>query len=155
MTALHTLGTLLFLSRVPTDAEHLLAAFPSLCGPTHPKPYQLGCGRVIVEARSSDAALNHSPWSNKPYTAWRCVLGHCPVEKQIIVPQSQNQMGWHITEKNNNTHLDSSGQRKDIHWSNVHCSWFLAQASLFSLLSFSSGPTISLLSLSSGPTINV
>jgi hypothetical protein len=23
-------------------AEHLLAAFPSLCGPTHPKPSQLG-----------------------------------------------------------------------------------------------------------------
>ena len=29
---------------------------------------------VIVEARSSDAALHHSPsWSNSPYTAWRCV----------------------------------------------------------------------------------
>ena len=28
----------------------------------------------IVEARSSQAALNHSPsWSNSPYTAWRCV----------------------------------------------------------------------------------
>jgi hypothetical protein len=25
-----------------TYAEHLLAAFPSLCGPTHPKPSQLG-----------------------------------------------------------------------------------------------------------------
>ena len=25
-----------------------------------------------------------------------CVLGHCPVEKQIIVPLSENQMGWHI-----------------------------------------------------------
>ena len=30
------------LERVPTYAEHLLAAFPSLCGPTHPKPSQLG-----------------------------------------------------------------------------------------------------------------
>ena len=25
------------------------------------------------------------------------VLGHCSVEKQIIVQQSTNQMGWHIT----------------------------------------------------------
>jgi hypothetical protein len=30
------------LEGVPTYAEHLLAAFPSLCGPTHPKPSQLG-----------------------------------------------------------------------------------------------------------------
>ena len=26
----------------PTYAEHLLEAFPSLCGPTHSKPSQLG-----------------------------------------------------------------------------------------------------------------
>ena len=35
------------LEGVPTYAEHLLAAFPSLCGPTHPKRSQLGpslCG---------------------------------------------------------------------------------------------------------------
>ena len=38
------------------------------------------------------------------------------------------------------SHLDSSDQRTDFHRSNVHCSWFLAQASLFLLLvSFSSG----------------
>ena len=30
------------LEGVPTYAEHLLAAIPSLCGPTHPKPSQLG-----------------------------------------------------------------------------------------------------------------
>ena len=33
--------------------------------------------------------MQHHPspsWSNSPYTAWRCVLGHCPVEKQMIVP---------------------------------------------------------------------
>ena len=30
------------LEGVPTYAEHLLAAFPSLCRPTHPKPSQLG-----------------------------------------------------------------------------------------------------------------
>ena len=35
--------------------------------------------------------------------------------------------------------LDSSDQRTDFHWSNVHCSCFFAQASLFYLLvSFSS-----------------
>ena len=35
-----------------------------------------------MEARSSDAALHplHS-WSNSPYTSWRGVLDHCPVEK--------------------------------------------------------------------------
>ena len=60
----------------------ILAAFPSLCGPTHPKPSQLGC-LVIVETRSSDAALHFSSsWSNSPYTAWWCVLGHSPVGKQ-------------------------------------------------------------------------
>ena len=80
------------LEGVLTYAKHLLAAFPSLCCPTHPKPSRLGCGRVIVEARSSDAALHHSPWSNCPYTAWRCVLVRCPVEKQIT-----NQMGWCIS----------------------------------------------------------
>ena len=45
--------------------------------------------KVIVEARSSDAALHHTPWSNSHYTAWRCVLGHCPVEKQMILPLYQ------------------------------------------------------------------
>ena len=86
------------LKGVPTHAEHLLAAFPSLCGPTHPKPSQLGWDWVIVEARSSDAALHHSPsWSNSPYTAWRCVLSHYPVGKQMIVPLSPNQMEWRIT----------------------------------------------------------
>jgi hypothetical protein len=29
----------------------LLAFFPSICCPTHPKPSQLGWGQVIVEAR--------------------------------------------------------------------------------------------------------
>ena len=65
-------------------AEYLLAAFPSLCGPTHPKPSsQLGWGRVTVEAKSSDAALHHSPcWLYSPYTDWRWVFGHCPVENK-------------------------------------------------------------------------
>ena len=30
------------LEKVPTYAEHFLAAFLSLCGRTHPKPFQLG-----------------------------------------------------------------------------------------------------------------
>ena len=47
LTALHTIAILsiLFsnsLEGVPTYARHLLAAFPSLCGPTHPKPSQFG-----------------------------------------------------------------------------------------------------------------
>jgi hypothetical protein len=47
-----------------------------------------------VEARSSDAALNHSPsWSNSPGG----VLGHYPIEKQMIVPLSPNQMGGCIS----------------------------------------------------------
>ena len=52
------------LEGVSTNAEYLLAAFPSLYGPTQPKPSQLVLGRVIVEAKSS------------------CVFGHCPVEKK-------------------------------------------------------------------------
>src|SRR4029434_6226069 len=43
---------------VPRGAEHLLAALPSLCSPTDPRPSQLGLVWVIVEARSSDAALH-------------------------------------------------------------------------------------------------
>jgi hypothetical protein len=52
MTALHTLNILSTsftwnafpnsLEGVPTYAEHLLAFFPSICCPTHPKPSQLG-----------------------------------------------------------------------------------------------------------------
>ena len=38
-----------YVEGVPTYDEHLLAAFPSLCAPTHPKPSQYGLGRVIVE----------------------------------------------------------------------------------------------------------
>ena len=49
-------------------------------------PNHLNWVEVIVEARSSDAGLRHYPsWSNSPYTAWGCVLGHCPVEKQMTV----------------------------------------------------------------------
>ena len=63
------------LEGVPTYAEHLLPAFPILCGLTHPKPSQLVGGWVIVKAKSTDAALcqSSSSWLNSPYTAWRCV----------------------------------------------------------------------------------
>jgi hypothetical protein len=47
---------------------------------------------MFINETSSDAALHHSPWSSSPYTVWRCVLGHCPVEKQMIVPLRENQM---------------------------------------------------------------
>ena len=30
-------------------------------------------------------------------TQLRSVFGNCPVQKQMIVPLSTNQMGWHIT----------------------------------------------------------
>ena len=37
------------LEGVPTYAEHLLAACPSLCSPTHPKPSQSGdCGGQVI-----------------------------------------------------------------------------------------------------------
>ena len=84
------------LEGVPTYVENLFAAFPSLCGPTHPKPSQLGWGRVIVEARSSDAALITIFLGQIALTQPGGVLGHCPVEKQMIVPLSTNQMGWRI-----------------------------------------------------------
>ena len=88
------------LEGVPTCGA-LAGCFSFTLHPIYPQPSQLGWGQVIVDARSSDAALHHSPsLSNSLYTAWRCVgvlLGHCPVEKQMIVPQSTNQMGWRVT----------------------------------------------------------
>ena len=92
MTAWHSLNQLHLeyfsnnLEGVPTYVEHMLAAFPSLCNPTHPKPSQLGWGRGTVEARSSDAALHHSPsWSNSPVGSLSCC-------NQIIVSLSANQI---------------------------------------------------------------
>ena len=56
---------------------------------------------ISIGLRSGDREgqvvwCNSPSWSNSPYTAWMCVFGHCPSEKQMIVPLSQNQMGWHI-----------------------------------------------------------
>ena len=40
---------------------------------------------------------HHSPsWSKSPYTAWMCVLGHCSLEKHVILPKRSKQKGWHI-----------------------------------------------------------
>ena len=99
---------------VPTYAEHLLAAFPSLCSPTRPKPSQLNSGRVIVKARSSDAALHHSPfWSNSPYRAWKCVFGHCPVKKQMTV--TLNLMLRCVCHLNSVVHLNSAKKETSSH----------------------------------------
>jgi hypothetical protein len=54
---------------------------------------------VIVEARSSDAALITLLLGQIALKQSGGVLGHCPVEKQMIVPISANQMGWRITAK--------------------------------------------------------
>ena len=68
------------LEGVPTYAEHMF-----------------GWVWVIVEARSSDAALHYSPsWANS-LTRPGGVVGHCPVEKQMIGSLSANQMGWRIS----------------------------------------------------------
>lgn len=46
---------------------------------------------MTVEARSPDAALYHAPSrSNRSYIAWRCALGQCPVEKQMMILRT----GW-------------------------------------------------------------
>lgn len=82
----------------PEVLRIFLAAFPSLCSQTLPKPSRLVLGRRTAVAGPSDAALHHSAsWSNSPYVVWRRVWGHCLVEKQIMVPLSTNQTGWYAT----------------------------------------------------------
>lgn len=39
--------------------------------------------------------------------AWWCVLGHCTVEKQMMVSLSSNQMGWHVNAEYCGSHVDS------------------------------------------------
>uniref|UniRef100_A0A674BQQ1 F-box and WD repeat domain containing 4 n=1 Tax=Salmo trutta TaxID=8032 RepID=A0A674BQQ1_SALTR len=64
---------------IQTDGNHMIASGSSYYG-----TIRMWDNSPVW---SSDAALRHSPsWSNSPYTAWRCVLGHCPVDKQMIVP---------------------------------------------------------------------
>ena len=82
------------LEKVPTYAVHLLAAFPSVCGPTHPKPSQLGLGRRPDHLMlHSITLLLYQISLIQPGD----LLCHCPVEKQMIVPLSANQMAWRIT----------------------------------------------------------
>ena len=47
-----------------------------------------------MEARASDPSLSFLV--KIALTQPGCVLGHCPVEKQIIVPLNPNHMGWRI-----------------------------------------------------------
>ena len=49
-----------------------------------------------MEAWLSDAALITLLLGQIALTQPGGVLGHCPVEKQMIVPLSANQMGWCI-----------------------------------------------------------
>ena len=153
-----------------------------------------------MEARSSDAALHHSPsWSNSPYTAWKCVgplscwkTNDSPTKRKPDGMAYRCRMLWlpcwlsvpcilnkslllspakhphtirlplpfftvktthadiiysptlHLTKTTRLepkiSNLDSSDQRTDFHWSNVHSSCCLAQASpLFLLVAFSTG----------------
>jgi len=76
MSDLHTIGILSQPHEVDTwnsfptilkeFPEVLSTCFPSLSGPTHPKP-SLDLDQVIMDARSSDAALHHTPWTNSSY----------------------------------------------------------------------------------------
>lgn len=64
---LHTLYSRLkwfsnYLEGVPRDAEYLLIDFHSLSSPINLKPYPLDLDQLIMEARSFDAALHHSPF---------------------------------------------------------------------------------------------
>ena len=104
MTALHTWHSLNqlhiecfsnSLEGVPTYNEHLLTAFPSLCSPTHPKPSIV---LRLVDWRPGHL-MQHSITlllGQIVLTQPGGVLGHCPAEKQMIVPLSANQLGWRI-----------------------------------------------------------
>ena len=86
--------------------------------------FRLGdCGGQVIWRRQHSITLILGP-----IVLW----GHCPVEKQIMIPLSANQMGW-------GSNLDSSDQSTDFHWSNIHSLCFLAQAFFFFLFFLSSG----------------
>ena len=97
MTALHTLGILStsftwnYFSSVLNEFPHMLITcwLLFLHSAVHLIPSQLG-GQVIVEARSSDAALITLLLDQIALTQPGVVLGHCPVEKQVTVPLSAN-----------------------------------------------------------------
>ena len=93
LNQLHTECFSYSLLGVPTYAEHLLAPFPSLCGPTHLNFVDVRwlCRPGHLMQRSITLLLGQIA-----HTAYRCVLGRCPVEKQVIVPLIANQMGWCI-----------------------------------------------------------
>ena len=77
------------LEGVPTYAEYLLAAFPSRRNSFQITSIWLRSGNLMQHSITlllDQIAL----------TQHGGVLGHCPVEKQMIVPLSGNQMGCHI-----------------------------------------------------------
>ena len=91
MTALHTVGILstnFTCNAFPTvlkefpHAEHLLAAFPLLCGPTGLRSSDCG-GQGHLMQPSITLLLGEIA-----LTQPGGVLGHCPVEKQMIVSLS-------------------------------------------------------------------
>ena len=106
MTALHTLGIL--------STSFTLNAFPTVLKEF---PHMLSTCWLLLLHAAVQLIPNHLNWVEVRWlwrpghlmqhsltlllgqialTVWRCVLGHCPVEKQMIVPLSSNQMGWHI-----------------------------------------------------------
>ena len=60
-----------------------------------------------MEAKSSDAALITLLLGQIALTQPGGVLGHCPVEKQIIVPLSPNKIGWRIAAECCGSHAGS------------------------------------------------
>lgn len=60
------------------------------CQSTHPKPSQVGLGWVILDAAlSSLITLITLLLGQIPCTTWRCVLGYCPGQRQMMIPLSQ------------------------------------------------------------------
>ena len=76
-------------------AEHLLAALSSLCVQLITNHFSWV--EVGDWVRPGDLTQHSSLsfWLRYHYKDWRCVWGQCPVEKQMTVPLSTNQMWWH------------------------------------------------------------
>ena len=83
---------------VPTYADHFLAAFSSLLWRT---------GHLMQHTITLIGQI--------ALTQPGGLLGHCPVEKQMIVPLSPNQMGWRITAECCGSHADSITSKAPPH----------------------------------------
>lgn len=77
----------------------------------------------MVECRVHDYMM--PPWSNSPYISWRCVWGHRPDDKQVMVPLSSNQMCWHISAECSGSHASSVCLVPTP--SHLHASWWEPQ----------------------------